>query len=385
MPNSPTYGSELLDSLRRIIRDTSYQDIQFEAQVGSPASAATVEVQDNTLSFDCTGVSDLDIDLTDSLYDTIEKVVNYINSSGTGYFAELLADSDPAHDSTDLKVMIPTVCLNKKVQFKTRRWSDAELGAAVDRAVSRHNMNVPRDPTMGFTANYTSLNVPEDHKQFVLLLAQIEVYNSMIQLGIKRRGLDMKAEDFVAIVKTLEDRYSNDLKRWMEIRKNQVVDPDDLEDLGSGDVVLGFAVRNSLRTGTAVPQAGAKLPRSVSLSATALGSGKVKLEWSRNRDDRFWMYEIWRGDTSDVSNFSEFVTPAGSVDATGTKIRTETRQWATNFVDGVTEGALTPGTYYYIIYVFAPAIGTSESRYNYSNAYQKMDFAASEVVQVTVT
>jgi len=364
--DSPTYGAGILDELRRILKDTAYEYPQFSMEcTDGAASSAIVEVTDSTLVTTITGgtTSNLSISLTNANYATIEKLVNYINTQ-SNYSATMIGDGDPNHASSDLQIMPPSSIKVTNVIFRSRRWADSELSNAVDRAVSRHNLSIPNELGLNYAGNYTAANLPKEHWYFVLLLSQIEAIKILIQDSSKRRGIDLNVTDAIAIKVALESEYTDQLNRFLA-RSNALLTEDDTKDLGSGDVLIGHSYRESLRTGNDWSVNGYRYPSgphtvgygispkpsTETLTVKPLGSGKVQVTWTRNRDTSFWKYELWRSTDSDVSNIADTVQPAGAIESDAVKVRTEYWQEKSNWIDGAAT-ALDVGTYYYTLYVF---------------------------------
>jgi hypothetical protein len=372
--NSPAYGVSLVDELRAIVKDTAWIYGQFDFEI-TAGTVALVEVTDTLFKTTTTGgPAALNLDLDHAAYATIELLVNYLNTQANTR-ATLLEDADPHHTSTDLRVMVPTVCLNTKAILYTRRYSDTELEGCLNRALLRHNFSIPIDPTAPWTGNYTLATVPPAHYQFILLLGQIEVLKMQVMDGVKRRGTDLTADTFNALRTALEEEYQRTLDRYLA--KQDHISVADTEDLGSGVIVQGTLTRNSSRYVPAgqwepgfrvVPSAQAQAPAVCALSAVALGSGLVKLLWVRSRDLHFRRYELWRHTADTVSNISNYVRPAGAIAALGERLHQEEDQQVTIWVDGATT-ALTPGDYFYRLYVYT----------------DNEDFAEGDVVPCTVT
>ena len=366
MADSPTYGATLTDELRKIIKDTAWVFGQMELQAIAGTSAL-VEVTDDTLITTTAGAGApvaQHLHFSDAANSTIEGLIAVLKAAS--YDAEALEDADPHHATTDLRIMGPTNCLNTKVILYTRRFSDAELDACVLRAVQRHNLSVPIDPALPFTGVYTPATVPAAHQQFILLLAQIEVLKVQVMDGVKRRGTDFTVEQFGALSNALETEYDRTLQRYLA-RRN-VLTPEQAEDIGAGIIVQGTITRQAARYPSnsalwpyetselagnrrTVPGAASQPLATPTLTGEALGAGKVKLTWTRNRSTEFEKYELWRNTSATVSNISDVVRPAGAIDAQGERIRTETIQSQCIWVDGATD-ALAAGDYWYILYVF---------------------------------
>lgn len=383
MSDSPVYGTLLRDRLRKLIKDTSYEYPQLDIRVVSGAYAsATVEVLDDSLVLTRDASTST---LSFGTYPTIELLLAPLRAIAD-VTVRLVGDGDPNHVTQGLQVIPPTNCLNRTVMLYSRRWSDSELDYLIDLAVQRHNLSIPIDGLTGWTGNYTSADVPTNHQQMVLTLAQIEVLKAKIQDSLKRRGTDMSSTDFTQLIGALETQYSADLARYREWLRDRVPTLEESASLDAGQIIVGTQLRETgfyqSRAASAhltsrsgwigrsrrVPSAAVPAPTAPVLSATQISAGVVKLTWTENRELSFDKYELWRGTSADLSNESEYAQPSGSIPATGTKIRTEVASHRPLWVDGATT-ALTADTYYYRVYAF-----------NRNGRY-----ASSNIVSVTVT
>lgn len=354
MPTTSSTTGSLIEALRQILKDTNFLSRQIDIVI-STGAAGLVSVIDGALSVTATTITQ---DYLFSQYPTMADLVAAVNQSATNgnITAELVQDGDPDHATADLQLMPPTNALGQHVLLSTRMWSDDELDNMVTRAINRHNMSIPADATLRFRGNYSAMNLPSEHEYFVLLLAQIEALKTQIQSSSKRKGTDLSVTDFVALKGALEREYADQLKLFFGRRTTPTAA--DVKDIGSGDVIEGQTYRQSLHTGPRypygpriVPSAAAPKPVAVHLTASALGSGQVMLQWGFNRDSSFNRYEVWRGATPAVSDISDFANPLQTVTPTGIRIATTYYRNQTLWVDG----AATPvaaGVYYYVVYVF---------------------------------
>jgi hypothetical protein len=362
--DSPFSGDALLDEFRRRLGDTNCNFVQCEVSCDdASATGALLEVSDNLLSTTITGGSaaDLVLDLTDPAYDTLEKLVDHL-AHQAGYTARVASSGESTHHSTDLEVIPPKDCLRRMVQLKSRRWSDHELTNMLNTAL----VKLSRD-----TGNiYDLTTVPSSVKDMMFLLGTIDAYWDQINNVTKRQGADLRVEDFRTLHQALLDEYGRSLASFLAGQPPIIstLTPEQLDDLGSGEIIVGTQMRRSLRTGRMVPSSASPFPASEQMAATFIGGAKVQLNWSRTHSSNFHHYEVWRGTTLAVSNISELARPSGSIAATGTKIYTEYAIERTLWVDGGTS-PLPPGTYFYRLYV-------------YDNNGQ---WAASDVVSATVT
>jgi hypothetical protein len=348
VPTTSSTGGGLTEALRGILKDTNFLSRQFDFTVTSGATAL-VSVIEGALVITATVSSPT---FQFSQYPTIAQLVEAINEYNAAFRATLVEDADPDHTTEDLQLFPPTTALNKRVVFSSRMWSDDELDAMIGRAINRHNNSIPADPTLKFRGNYNITSLPSEHEYYVLLLAQIEALKVQIQSATKRKGSDLTVTDFVALKGALEKEYADQLKLFMARRVT--LTPTDVKDLGSGDVIEGQTYRESLHTGRhypygprMVPSSAAPKPVAVHLNLTALGSGQALLQWTFNRDPSFHRYEVWRGTTAAVSDISELITTT----ATGIRVTTRYYREQVMFIDGAAT-PLTPGTYYYVVYVF---------------------------------
>jgi hypothetical protein len=359
MPDSPNLSDGIVGEFRRKIGDTVYNFAQFTFQCKDPVSSvALVEISDNNLLTDITAGSaaELNIDLSDPAVDTIEKLVAHINAQSQ-YRAALLADGDALHPSTDLEIIPPKDCLRKDVQLKTRRWGDAELLLFLQEALSTHSRNT------GLQMDIT--HYPSSHKDFILLLAQVAMYWDQINNATKRRGLDLRVDDFRSLHEALLSQYERMIAAWKAQLETTTTDPTLVE--GAGDVILGTQYRRNLRTGRLSPSAVSPYPTASTIIGIDIGGGKVRLDWGRSRIANFSHYEVWRDTVDAVSNISEIARPSGAVPSTSVKVRKEYDIERILWIDGGT-APLPPGTYYYRLYV-----------YNHNG-----EWASSDVISVVV-
>lgn len=345
--DSPNSGGGLLDEFRRQIGDTSYTYVQMEIVCDDPAATvALVEVTDTHLLTTISGGTalPLNIDLASSDADTVEKLVQRIRESDQ-YSANVVSDGESQHASSDLEIIPAKDCLRRKVQLKSRRWSDSEMEEFLEKGVVRLGRDIGQ--------TFTLTTVPSSVKDLVFLLATLAVYWDQINNATKRRGVDLRVADFQTLHSTLLDEYDRALKayRSQQPAPIAVLTPEQLDDLGAGEVIVGTQIRRNLRTGRMTPSSAAGYPAAESLMATFMGGAKIRLDWTRSHTSNFYRYELWRGTTNGVSNASEVALPLGSIPVTGLKIATLSDVERTLWVDGGT-APLPPGTYYYRLYVY---------------------------------
>jgi hypothetical protein len=254
------------------------------------------------------------------------------------------SDGEGTHPSSDLEIIPPKDMLRRYVQLRTRRWSDSELQDMLTTALTK----LSRD--LGVT--YSVSTVPSALKDLLLILATLNSYWDQINNATKRRGVDLRVDDFRSLHSALLDEYDRALKAYKEQQTSSTtLTTEELDDLGAGEIIVGTQIRRNLRTGRWTPSVAVAFPAPELLGVVALGSGKVQVAWSRSHTNGFYRYELWRGTTSSVSNASEVILPLGAVPATGTKIAMLSDPERTVWVDGATS-PLPPGTYYYRLYTF---------------------------------
>jgi hypothetical protein len=348
--DSPNSGGGLLDEFRRRLGDTAYNFVQCEVSCDDPAATvAIVEVTDSHFITTITGGATLavDLDLTDPAYDTIEKLVNFLAArTATKIYRALMASNgEPTHASTDLAIIPPTDFLRRSVQLKSRRWSDAELTNMLNVAITKLSRDVG--------VEYSLTTVPSAIKDLLFLLGNVEMYWDQINNVSKRQGTDLRVEDFRTLHQALLDEYGRSLAAYKSSLPIPVVTltPEQLDDMGSGEIIVGTQIRRNLRTGRWTPSSAVGSPAAEQIEAVFIGGAKIQLSWTRSRHANFHHYEIWRGTTADVSNISEVVRPLGSVQAQGVKIRLEYDIERTLWIDGGSS-PLPPGAYFYKLYVF---------------------------------
>jgi hypothetical protein len=361
--DSPNSNDGIVGEFRRHIGDTSYTYVQMEiACDDAAATKAYVEVSDTIFSttIENGDTEDLEQDLTAPAVDTIEKLVSFITAHAN-YGAWVVSDGEGSHASADLEIIAPKDCLRRRVQLRSRRWSDSELEDVLNRGLIRLGRDIGE--------TYSLTTVPSSIKDLLFILGTIGIYWDQINNATKRRGVDLRPEDFRVLHQALMDEYNQTLIALKASRPAPVptLSNEELETLGAGEIIVGTQYRRNLRTGRITPSAVSPFPIASQIVATFIGGAKIQLNWARSRTVNFSQYQIWRGTTQAVSNISEVVRPSGSVTATGTKILTEYNPERTVWVDGGSS-PLPPGTYYYRMYVF-----------NHNG-----EWAASEVVSATV-
>lgn len=366
MADSPvTGGGSQIDDFRRHIGDTNHLLVQAELSCDDPAvTVALLEIQDNLLSTDISGgaAPELSIDLSAPDADTIERLALKIRATSTKYTIRLASDGEATHHSTDLEILPPTDIKGRFVQLKSRRWSDVELASLLTTALARLNRDLNQ--------LYTIANLPSALKDMLFTLGTMNAYWDQVNKASKRRSVDLRIDDFRTLHQALLDDYDRSLKAYRELQPAVATSltEEELDEMGSGEIIVGTQIRRNLRTGRLTPSTAIRYPAAETIVARALGSGKVRLDWSRSHSTAFHHYEIWRGTTSAVSNDSEIARPSGALVVTGTKITSVYEAERLLWVDGGTS-PLPPGTYYYRLYV-----------YNYNGLW-----SASEVVEVVVT
>jgi hypothetical protein len=182
--------------------------------------------------------------------------------------------------------------------------------------------------------------------------------------------LDLRTDDFRTLHQALLDEYERSLKAYLAAEPVPVgtLTPEQIDEMQSGEVIVGTQFRRNLRTQRMIPSVAIPYPAAEVLMATFIGGAKIRLDWTRSRAHSFHHYELWRGTDQNVSNASEISRPSGALPVTGTKITTTYEVERILWIDGGTS-PLPPGTYYYRLYV-----------YNING-----EWAASEVVSATVT
>jgi hypothetical protein len=364
MADSPNSRGGLLNEFRRLIGDTTYRYIQCEISCDdSSATGALLEITDSHLITTITGgtADSLDLDLTQPQFDIIELLVNEVRSHPL-YSARVASDGEGTHASGDLEIIAPKVILRNFVQLRSRRWSDSELEDLLETAL----IKLGRDT--GSTYDLTT--VPSRVKDLMFLLATVSMYWDQINNATKRRGLDLRVEDFRTLHQTLLDEYDRSLKAFKATEPPPIstLTEEQIDEMQSGEIIVGTQFRRNLRTQRMVPSVAVPFPASESLLATFIGGAKVRLDWSRSRTHAFHHYEVWRGTDNTVSNASEISRPLGALPQTGTKIATVYESERTLWVDGGTS-PLPPGTYFYRLYI-----------YNINGEWAASDIASATVI-----
>lgn len=364
MADSPNSRGGLLNEFRRQIGDTNYRYLQCDISCDDPAATnALLEITDTHLitTIDGGTAEDLDLDLTQPQYSSIELLVNAIRAK-SGYSARVASDGEGTHDSTDLEIIAPKVILRTFVQLRSRRWSDSELEDFLNTAL----IKLGRDTGVA----YDLTTVPSRVKDLMFLLATVGMYWDQINNATKRRGIDLRVEDFRTLHQTLLDEYDRSLKAFKATEPPPVstLTEEQIDAMQSGEIIVGTQFRRNLRTQRMTPSVAVPFPAAESLQATFIGGAKIRLDWTRSRTHAFHHYEIWRGTDNTVSNASEISRPLGALPQTGTKIATVYESERTLWVDGGTS-PLPPGTYFYRLYI-----------YNINGEWAASDVAAATVV-----
>jgi len=347
MADSPNATGGMLDEFRRQIGDTSPTYVQCEVVCDDPlATKALVEVTDSDIVFTVEGgtATGFELDLTQPATDTIEKLCATIRTHEK-FSASVASDGEGVHASSDLEIIPPKDCLRRKVQLRSRRWSDSELETILSAALIKLN----RDTGL----NYTLLNVPSKLKDLLFLLGTIGQYWDQINNATKRRAVDFRVEDFRTLHQSLLDEYDRAIKAYKDVQPPAIgtLTQEQIDEMTSGEVIIGTQYRRNLRTQRITPSIALPFPAAETILATVVGGGKIRLDWSRSHSPAFHHYEVWRGTTADVSNISEISRPVGALPVTGTKIAMVPVVERTLWVDGGTS-PLPPGTYYYRLYVY---------------------------------
>jgi hypothetical protein len=290
-------STSLLSELRRRIRDVRYSVRAFGLAVSasSGATSAIAEITNHHLMIEVSGgsVPPLDLDLTNSRYNTIEKL-HRVLSRAEGYSVQLDEDCNLDHLSSDLETFGPVNILGVGPDLRHHLFSDSELGEILSDATVRHN------PTL------TPLTVPAQEHPFVLQLAHANVCRNQAFDATKRKGLDQDVKSLINLAESFEAAYAADTLRL----RRAIVSPKEANPntMGEGDIVLGKNFRRSLRTGYNSPLS-QNLPPSpaVLLEPTDqdIEDDNVMIRWQRNRDIDFYSYELWMDSQPEVMRIRE--------------------------------------------------------------------------------
>jgi hypothetical protein len=222
----------------------------------------------------------LTVDFYDPTTSTIRKVVEYLQQQ-SGYSVVCERDYEADRRSADLSIN-QLSCLGTAVAFKHYMFSDAELEQVVRHACTLHNIS------------YTPATVPPAEHEFVLMLANAAALRTQATDASKRQGMDATVADLLAIAEQLELTYRESMRR--QARALPVPVPMDQGDPGRGEVVSSSMYRRSLRNGWMSP-IGATLPPipvNLEVSAEDVGDTFVTVHWSKNLEQGFYAYELWR-------------------------------------------------------------------------------------------
>jgi hypothetical protein len=296
--------TDIVSALRSHISDERASQTALSIAVDNNAKRAFLEISNGFLTITVEGgdsVAGIRYNLTLPTYDTVGALAACLQKE-KGYEVVLTEGTNLLHPSVDLRVEgIPNVARSTgtAAALKHRIFSDDELIEFLTNAISLHN------------PNYTLTSVPRNEWPFVLKKAAAESYRRLAADGAKRRGLDADAATLLQLAQDLERQYDADLSRLQRVIPAPKVDD---SHVGTGHVMQGMLTRRHTRTGLTTPGQGSLPPVPPSLLDPADNDVEdviVRLRWSRNRDEGFVRYELWRDTRPEVERSS-----AGMMDST---------------------------------------------------------------------
>lgn len=223
----------------------------------------------------------LDVDLRSQKLDTVKLLAEFLQAQ-PGYQVITEPDFEPGHPSADLEVVGSLSILGQAVPLKHHLFSDKELEEVLANAVRRHNLS------------YTIETVPLNEQVFVLMLAHVEVNRILAGDSARRRNIEMSVDKLLEVADSIEKSYLGDIQRQ---QRAVPVPTFDEGDVGQGDVVVGNFSRRSPRNGFWAPMSSKgvlQAPELFPFSPDDVEDTKITVHWKRNRDERFYAYELYR-------------------------------------------------------------------------------------------
>ncbi len=282
----------LVAQLRRRIKDErpSRTALRFACD-DEAASDCLVNISDSgmftTTTFNSREAADLSIDLSETPYNTVRKLAEYLQQQA-GYAVTLEQDFEAEHPAVDLQIVGSMSVLRTAVSLKHHIFSNEELLEVLTKACTRHNIS------------YTPTTLPRNEEELVLMLAHVDVNRRLAQDAAKRRNLELTVEQILQIATDIEWSYADTVKRQQRVIPTPKFDEGLTE---QGDVVIGTFVKRSMRSGFFSPMAGGLPPTKPILelpSSADVEDTKVRITWRRNTDLNFYSYELWRDTVPDV-------------------------------------------------------------------------------------
>lgn len=290
-------GVDLVSQLRQRLNDERVGRIAFRLQCNdSNASECLIQLSSagvlTTSVIRAREATSLTVDLTDPAFNTVRKLYEHL-ATKKGYVVQAERDMENERPAIDLRIVGSLSCLGIAVPFRHHIFSDQELENLLSQACRRHNVS------------YTPATVPPQEEEFVLMLAQAQANRTLASDAAKRAGMEFTVDQLLGLANSQEKAYNEDVKR--QHRVLPVARPMDEATYDRGEVVTTQSYRRSNRTGWQAPISAALYPVAPILSAEEhhIEDVKVTLSWTRNRDNSFYAYELWRDTRPNIERPSD--------------------------------------------------------------------------------
>lgn len=293
-------GPNVINLLRGRLSDDSASKESFFLRVSDNASEAFVQLYSGLLQtnlINSVNGKNLSVDLNDSRYDTVQKLIQYLNAQ-KGYVAQASVFIDQDFPSSELELLTTDVDLTEgPVSFYHRRFSNKELIDILDMSARAHNLN------------YTYQTIPEAEVQLVLEMAHSKALLRLANDTVKRAGMDIDSAGLLKLSQSYADSYQEILTR--QRRAVPVPSINDSE-IGEGDIVSGHIYRASQKTGRMTHRLNTNPPERPVLfepKDLEVGDDYVVLKWLKPGDSDITHVSLWRDTNPNVQGVSELVQP----------------------------------------------------------------------------
>lgn len=283
---SGSTNPNLLAALRSRVADDRAIVSAFVLSATGECKSAVVELVNGVLIINVEGgqtVQRITWNFADPKYSTVGRLLAELQKA-RGY--TVLPDQNCVidHPSSDLVIAgMPDISNKGSATFRHRIWSDTELMSFLHQAATLHN------------PNYSGINVvPRTEHPYVLMRAAALAYRVLAADTVRRRHLDADSDRLINLAKDLEQQYQTDTRSMHRVIPSPKADE---SKMGTGDVVVGTLVRESLRTGLQGPVRNAlppTAPRLYDAQDDDVEDTTIRLRWSQDRDDSHSHYEVWR-------------------------------------------------------------------------------------------
>ena len=284
-------STSLIAEFRRRIKDVRYSKRVMGVAVSDPnVNQASAEITRGHFYIHIVGgrAPNIDINLTDTDYDTINNLYQRISRS-PGISVSLDEDANLEQASIDLEPFGPIPILGTGISLNSHLFSDSELEEVLKEAIQRHNPSLSLD------------TLPQQEEVFVLALAQAGICRIQAMDSSKRQGVDKDVGLLLKLADSFESQYKSDTARLARAIQSPKEANSNL--VSEGDVMLGDLTRRSLRTGfksqisqTIDPSDAVLLPP----DEHDTEDDNLRLIWQRNKNNDFYSYELWMDYTPDV-------------------------------------------------------------------------------------